>query len=346
MGFKPSVKACAVAAVVVGAAVAISGAFLFMENREGSQVNEKALAELTEACQNLKAKDDYIIQNYMEAPDGNQPYLEVVHKGASYTEYPVDEETGAISSEDTGSYTCADWLTATGDYYYVDSSGKDGMTYQKCIDGYGKKLLSRNVGYADILLDGLTELRRVGNVDLDLGFGQATYLKYVGVVGHDALRDMLSSGTFQLYERMADDESTDKNVRDFCAGYVEDMKNTMTFSDGEIEILSNDGVLSQISIELGGLGTKMYVTKTFLTGIDYDVRETPDFTDATDFADELQEIADYVAENGGYEKAMEQLNEEAGSSAVDDTSVTDDSETSATDDNSEAEETTSAAADE
>ena len=157
---------------------------------------------------------------------------------------------------------------------------------------------------------------------------------------------MLSSGTFQLYERMADDESTDQNVRDFCAGYIEDMKNTMTFSDGEIEILSNDGVLSQISIELGGLGTKMYVTKTFLTGIDYDVRETPDFTDATDFADELQEIADYVAENGGYEKAMEQLNEEAGSSAVDDTSVTDDSETSATDDSSEAEETTSTAADE
>lgn len=281
-------------------------------------VNNEDVKELKQALAELEARDGYLVQTLMEAPDGNATYLEVVNNGGSYTEMPVDSngkitDTLLTDEDNTGNYALVDWLKADGEMYmtYTDDSGNAG--YYSLPKEYGKEMLSRNNGYFEDMVDHFTSVKQEKDtVEGDIGDGTETFTMYDCTLPAKYVKEILGASTYGLYEVYADDKDTDKNVKQLCEYYLDDLDMSLTFSDAKVTVAVADGNLRQVVLETGGLGTKMYVTKTFLLNSDYELREEPDFSKASDYADSMKELADFVADYDSYEEAMAALNSQDG----------------------------------
>lgn len=284
-------------------------------------VSGSEVKELKQALAELEANEDYLVQTLMEAPDGNATYLEVVHNGGSYTEMPVDSDgkitdTLITDEENTGNYALVDWLKNDGTMYmtYTDESGNAG--YYSLPKEYGKEMLSRNSGYFEDMVDHFTSVeKQKDTVTGDVGDGEEEFTMYECTLPDEYVKEILGANTYGLYSVYAEDEDTDKNVKQLCEYYLEDLDMALTFSDAKVTVAVANGNLRQVVLETGGLGTKMYVTKTFLMNSEYDLREEPDFSKASDYTDSMKELADFVADYDSYEEAMAALNSEDGTTS-------------------------------
>jgi len=310
-------------AVAIAGGIALTGCST--SSVEGAGVSQKDVKVMKEALATLKATDSYLVQTKMTAPDGNATYLEVVNDGGSYTEYPVDDNGNIVSDtqqKDGGTsenYSLADWLEPDGKIYMV--GGTDSEFY-KAPDSYGEKLLSRNVGYFDKMVDSFTSIEKEDEtVTGDIGDGEEEFTVYKCKLPAEKVKEVMGATTYGLYDSYVDEKGIDKNIKKLCQFYLDDLDMTLTFSDANVTVAMSDGELRQVTLETGGLGTKLYVEKSFLMNAEYDLREKPDFKNAKDYSDSMKDVADYVADFDSYEEAVEALSntgestEEAGVSS-------------------------------
>jgi hypothetical protein len=110
-------------------------------------------------------------------------------------------------------------------------------------------------------------------------------------------------GSYDLYDSLKTAYPDNENLVTYAGYMTDELGFNLVFGNAKATFAVSNGVLRYYQLEIGGLGTRMYLTKTVLIS-DTDVRETPDFSDAGDYADLLQETADYVAQYDSYEDAL------------------------------------------
>lgn len=284
---------------------------------EAKDVKQEDVKALKTALAELKTNDTYMVQTVMDAPDGDATYVEVVNDGGSYTEFPVDAEgniTETIQPDEEGNnnFALMDWLDKDGSMYLTKTNSDGSAGYYSLPKEYGKKMLSRNVGYFDKMVDKFTSIKKEDKViEGNIGDGEEKYTTYRCELPSEAVKDILGATSYELYETYAELGSTDKDIKKLCEFYMEDLDMSLTFSDAVVNVAVANDTLRQVTIEVGGLGTRMFVTKSFLLNGDAELRETPDFSKAEDFTKSLEEVADYVSDYDSYEEAIKALNEKS-----------------------------------
>ena len=82
----------------------------------------------------------------------------------------------------------------------------------------------------------------------------------------------------------------------------------MYFSDANVYLgIDNNKVVSTYSLEVGGLGSRLYLTKTVLYN-GYQNEKEPDFSNVKTYVSSIEDLADYLAEQKkDYSTALTEL---------------------------------------
>lgn len=300
---------------------------------ETTRVDKTALSEVKAGYEKLKGTDKYLIQNVLQAPDGKANFLEVIKKDCSYTEYPItdsgENDSESVVGDSATSYSLTDWLEVGGNMYVnqpssqtSSSSKKDSKSdmvgsFYKMPKSYTELCQGRRTMYLDKVINSLTFLSKEKDTKkTDLGEGEETYTIYKGTIPASAVKEILGVGTKGLYDSIVSDYPKEKNIINLCKQYLEKLKMDLTFSDANVTIGIADGMVKQLSIETGGLGTRLYYTKTILSKLTFTEREKPDFKNCKDYIESMREVADYVANYGSYDEAMEALDSKTASGSA------------------------------
>lgn len=262
--------------------------------------------EVADAMAQLQTKDTYLINNQLSAPDGATNYLEIVDKGESYTEYKVDDSKnaeGAGGTEKDYQYTLQDWCALDGSAYItVDNQ------WYKFPEGYGELLGSRKVMYADRIIPKLTSLRKTDETEkADIGDGEEEFTIYTGECPAEVAQEILGISTMEVYEYLLkefkDDEKY-KNEVHLAELYLSDLNKTMTVSDATVEFGVCDGILRELNITVGGLGTKLKFFRAVSFKSTYDKVTKPDALKAENIPsiiETLSESAEFAKDYDTYD---------------------------------------------
>ena len=261
--------------------------------------------EIYQAIANLEKLEGYQITNVMQSPEGMMCYLEVVTENGSYTEYPVDEEgnLGGVAVEDindTTQYALMDWIVDNKGYA---SLGESWYAYP---DSYTKKLSERDTMYLGYIKDKLNGVSYVEDVTIDIGSGDETMSVYQATINSSVVKDILGINSFDVYKYLKD-STKDNNIKKICDYYMNDLGFSLVFSDGNLTLGVIDGVLRYMQLEVGGLGSRLYVTKCVVTD-DITEREVPDFSSVVAYEESYKELAELVGKTGSVESALLELN--------------------------------------
>lgn len=273
---------------------------------------EEFLPIIQKAAEDLAGTETgYIIATTIESPSDSIRYIECVKDGASYTEYSVDSDgnfgTLEYGSSESMSYALNDWLDSNGRYYIFtdDEFGQD-ITYY--VDDYGKIIGDRAVLFTNKILEGALSIERGSDMLIDLGDGEATYTVYRVKVSSDVITSVLGAPSRGMYQLLKDQSENNPNMSKLMGYYIEDLDMSLTFSDAVVTFgIDKNGCLRYNVIEVGGLGSRMYVTKAVVEMDNQNLRETPDFTGAVPFIDTFVDLADYVASFESYDSALNAL---------------------------------------
>ena len=292
--------------VIFGVSVGLFGCG---NSKEAKEIDSASLEKVKSAVTALKGSEDtYGVANTVQAPDGNISYLEVrTENGDSYTEYPIDSDgnLGTVSTDKDTGYILSDWLSPNGEFYLVDESEENTVFYS-LPRTYAERCVSREYLYADVMVDRLISLKDGGEKEVDLGVGTENMHLYEGKLPSEVVKTIIGVGSYGLYDAMKTDYSDNTSIVKLCDFYMQDLEMNLTFSDANVTFGVIDDILRYVSFEVGGLGTRMYVTKTVIpTG--FTVREKPDFSGATEYVETLQETADYMNSFDSYDDALRAL---------------------------------------
>lgn len=320
--------------------VALGVALMILIFAEDSSNDKKALAKVTNALDNLKSLDKmYTISNIVQAPDGDMCYIEICDGDTNYTEYPIDKDgnygTIALQNANEGtSYVLTDWISK--DKGYMLSSEETWLSYP---DKYTKLLDSRRYMYFDVILKNIKDLKFKETITANIGMGDESIDIYTATIGKNTVRDILGLSAEKMYQVISE-TSKDKNIKKLCNFYLDDIGFTMVFSDANLTIGVVDGVLRYIQMEVGGLGSRMYVSKSVVIG-DVEKRQEPDFSKVVTYESTLKDLADYVSKYDTYEDAMVALGSEENNLQENSSGNTEQSSTSQEETSSEQETTSS-----
>lgn len=271
-----------------------------------NNIDTESKDKIQTALDNLKSfEGDYIISNVIEAPDGKANYLDVKTSNGSYTEYPVesnDKESGEVS------YSLSDWLSANNkDYYILVTDDKNNTVFAKCPNDYAELCSSRNLMYMDKMLDNFTSIKYMETVTSDIGNGSENIELYRCELPSDVVTEVLGVNTLGLYSSIQKNYTDNEDIQKFCEYYLRDLKMSMTFSDAVVTVGISDNLLKYVSIEVGGLGTRLYSTRALITK-NVEVRDVPDLSNSVDYITTIQDYASYIASFGSYEEAVKNMN--------------------------------------
>lgn len=275
--------------------------------------------ELQEAVDNLNVcESNYMISNILESPQGTTCYIENYSTaGYSFTEYPMDKEGNLGQLQLTGDeeegdidYLTTDWITEDGKMYLNNSQDASKAEYYKMPDTYADICKSRNVMYMDTMLKDFIEITKEETTsEVDLGeIDKVELTMYKCVLPKEKVKNYLAVGSLALYESMKADEATSDSVKKLCDYYIKDLNETMYFSNANVYVgVDANKVLRTYSLEVGGLGSRMYLTKTVLFNGYQDLKQ-PDFKNVSNYCDTLTDLAEYLEETGeDYGKAITKL---------------------------------------
>lgn len=289
----------------------------------------KAIDELQTAVDNLGNSDtNYVISNILEAPEGSTYYIEnYATSGSSFTEYPVDDNgnLGVLNTTTVGddatqeeqdeaaanqNYVITDWITDEGKMYLNNSTSSDKDEYFSLPDSYANICKSRNVMYLDTMINDFTKIEKQDKKqDLDLGESDKVKLTmYNCVLPSDKISKYLAVGSLAMYSSLKNAKDTSENVKKLCDYYIKDLNETMYFSDANVYLgVDENKVVRTFSLEVGGLGSRLYLTKTVLYGVYQDEKE-PDFSNVKTYASSIEDLADYLAKSGKeYSSAINEM---------------------------------------
>ena len=313
-------------------------------------IDEGLRKELADGMAKLEAKNRYIINNQLSAPDGSSSFVEVVKDGDSCTEYLVEdvEEQDDTKEKNKDSvnpkdyqYTLQDWCCLdNSSYIYVD--GK----WYKHPDGYGEFLQGRKSMYANILIPALTSLKKLDKKEsADIGDGTEEFTIYIGTCPADVVKDILGISTKVVYDKLVEQYKNDekyKNEVHLAQLYLDDLEKTLTTSDATLEFaLDKDGVLRELNMTVSGLGTKLKYFRAVSLNAEYNDVEKPKelSSDIPSIIETLTESADFAKDYDNYDDMVMAYQEKMSTESTEATnnSITEDTENS--NDTDEAEET-------
>lgn len=279
-----------------------------------TQVKEKVINGVEQL---RNREDNFLIANEMSMPSGDIYYIEIIDNnlGNAYTEYPVDDSgnLGTVSFYDTSGaqYQLFDWWTLSGKSYTFQLTDEEGGIWYEMPDGYGTSLQSRNVLYLDVLTANAYEFNDGSKLTED-DEEDDVHLYTCKVPSEDVTKAM-GIDSLSLYESILNEAVNidDSATKELCKKYLDELSMNLVYSDGLLTIQMTNGEITGMTLEAGGLGTRMYITKTIAnSGDDLEMRDVPDFTGAAKYYDSVKELADYVAQYGSYEEAMIELNKQ------------------------------------
>lgn len=316
------------------------GVFTSVKHNDTEKTDKDAQKKVEKAFENLKKFDKtYEVSNVMQAPDGNLCYVEICSNGVSYSEYPLDANGnyGTVafqnSNEDVD-YVLTDWVTADGKGYMM----KDENTWIKYPSNYSKKLQSRNIMYLDTIVKNIKSLKLKESSTVDIGMGDEDMDIYTGTLDSDIVRKIVCLGSEEIYTDIKN-TTKDKNIKKLCGFYLDDIGFTMVFSDAKVTIGVVDDMIRYVQLEIGGLGSRLYITKSILTK-DVELRQEPDFSNAVSYESTMKDLADYVSKYDNYEEAMQALNTDSSTEETTETTTEETSEESTETSSEETTETT------
>lgn len=280
------------------------------EKIEGSEY----LRVLQTAVDNLSSfETPYIISTVVEASNEYTQYIECVNGDVSYTEYSIDADgnfgTLEYGSQSSISYVLNDWLDADGKYYLftTNEAGEDTIYV---VDNYKDTIDSRVNMYGEDLLKGVLSVEKIDDMTIDLGQGMELFSVYRCKISSDVIKDVLGAPSLGIYKALKSSAESGSNLDSLLQYYIEDFDMTLTFSDANVIFgIDKNNCLKYLVIEVGGLGSRMYVTKAVVETNNENLRETPDFRGAVPFSNTLLELADYVANFDSYEDALNAVGE-------------------------------------
>lgn len=277
-------------------------------------IDSNAKKAIEEGLNKLHSYDKpYLVSNVLEAADGTINSIEINVDGENYTEYPLDSDgnIGTIpfgESADT-QYLLYDWLTKDKKYYSVTSDESNNVKYYSFPSDYGVSMYDRTDMYVSYMLEHFTSIKEYDNKTANIGNGDEDFKIYKCELPSEYAEHILGIGSYGIYDSIKKNTSDD-NIKKFCGYYLDELSKTLTCSDAEVLIgISNDGVLKYVNIEVGGIGSNLYLTKCVVTNDDVETRSKPDLSDAEDFETTLKEQADYIASFDSYDEAIKALNE-------------------------------------
>ena len=84
----------------------------------------------------------------------------------------------------------------------------------------------------------------------------------------------------------------------------------LTFSDANVTFgIDPNGILRFVGIEVGGLGSRLYMTKVVVATSNPNIRDNPDLSGAKAYSSILSEPAELIVDCDTYEEAAEKLGE-------------------------------------
>lgn len=281
---------------------------------QGGSVNSQYKQEIASAAQKLSdTYTNYVISTNIEFAENSQEYIEVVKGSDIYTEFSISDDgtVGGVSygSEDTISYALADW-THDGTYYSIGYDEAGEIMY-KFPENYATKYNNdREMLWVNKILAGATKIESYKDLELTLAGNKETFKAYHITVSAQTVMELLSSDLYGVYMSVKDSEKSGSNISKLCDFYLEDTRLSRTYSEGRVIVaIDQDGILKFMSLETGGLGRTMYVTKAVVDVRNQNVRDTPDFTGAIPVVSTMAELADFVAQYPDYDSALNALQE-------------------------------------
>lgn len=300
-------------------------------------VENADLTALKTAIEGLRNREEpYLVSVGMTMPSEATYYIEVNDKNGNYTQYSTDNEgnTGKVAYElaENTNFMLFDWLAPNGKGYLVNQSYVEGESSQwlELPNEYAKSLASRKLLYADTLIDVIQDIEKGEIVKTDLGSGEVDLQLYSCTIDSASITKMLGMDTLGLYKALRTEASgkNDKKVLELMEGYIEELEMNLVFSDAKANFGVADGVLRYFDFEVGGLGSRMVVTRTVLEPSEDVLYEQPTFTDCETYYSSVKDLAEYVSEYDSYDEAMTDLNsseiivEEASSEVASETEET------------------------
>lgn len=266
-----------------------------------------AKAELDKAVEGLNnLNQTYIISNTIQSPQEYSSYIEVVGDGFNYTEYPVDADGNVItdaSADEGSSYMLSDWMT-TDKFYTYAVNDSDEAGFYTLPDSYMQECKDRTNLYSSIIMSGISDVKKTDEpIKSDLGDGEKEFQIYEGTVSSEAVTKLMKIGSYDLYKSLAETYTDNANVVKYGQYMQDELGFNLVFGDAKATFAVADGILRYYQLEVGGLGTRMYISKSIVMS-QTDVRDTPDFSDAKDYVTLIQNVADYVSKFDSYEDAL------------------------------------------
>lgn len=274
------------------------------------------VTDINKATKALEEKDDYVITTYISLPTGEDAYIEVVNNGVSYTQHPETAEGLAVAYQEKTeqtSYYLTDYITADNKMYLFD-----GSTYYSVPDSYAGVCRKRDTMFIRTIIKSLMEsenaktfasmLTKDDIVDVNFGNKVESVQMYTGKIDGSAMREIMSTGSYKLYESIKDEARPKSGVYKLMNWFLQDVDTYLTYSDTEVTIGTVDGVLRYVSLGAGGLGSYMTMTKCIV--FDDEERLTqPDFSTAIPYSTVFQEAADMCEDYDTAEEAFKAMSE-------------------------------------
>ena len=275
---------------------------------------------LETALDNLKSEEKYVITTYLTMGSDGSSYIDIVEPNGSYTMYNMEDDSKAfqelVAESETGiaeGYIMNDYLDKDGNLYFLsdsyDEEGNSVLEAYKTPDEYGKLTKERTTMYAGWVVPNLTDIEFKETVDTDFGVGTVNMDVYEGVLSSDIVKKILGHGSSTLYETVSN--STESEGMKKLMGWLkEDSDFSLYFSDANVILGIVDDKLVYMNLEVGGLGTRMYLTKCVLLGDivdDYIIEEYPVTENALSYENIYSDIGEMALDYDNLEDLYDAL---------------------------------------
>ena len=138
----------------------------------------------------------------------------------------------------------------------------------------------------------LSDIKFEQTTTTDLGNGEVKMDVYEAKLDAKVVKRILGNGNISLYESVKNN-SKNEGMKKMMSWLIEDIEFTMAFNDAKVLIGIVDNTLAYVNLEIGGLGTKEYLSKCYIENVDA-VKDlaVPDISQAITYEELYSDYAD------------------------------------------------------
>lgn len=267
---------------------------------------------LRNAVEFLKTENEYVVTTYLSDPASYQGFIEVYDNGASYTKIPdgvtTDSSLAWQQRTEDSVYYLSDYITADNKMYLCETSDGTSYEFYSVPKTYAEKCRTRDVMFLDKILESCSDVEYIETTVFDIGDGEETMDVYELTIPSDTVRALYSLGSYDLYDSIRMGYPNNLGLIKLMTWYLEDLSPCLTYSDGKVTVAVCDNVPRYLNIEVGGLGSRAYITKCIsFASFDEAKIEKPDFSNAVEYVTLYEEFADVCKDYDTMEEAIDAM---------------------------------------